>query len=216
WAVAVTDAYGSQWRLLTARGEGSFRVTRDGRDAGEFPAAAPGEAARGFRALAGAPAGDGPGRGATPPPAPEAGTQITADVLRDLAARHGLAAARGDDDKEIVVRAGLPSARTALSLDAGTLNDANGRIIPDALAGVYLAAYAANPRADPDLLYAQAVTGTVPGAAGGVELGERAFPQSLYLHARDDAAARARDGWSTWYVYGDGRDYVSAAQPPAP
>ena len=72
WAVALTDTYGGQWRLLTGHGEGPFRVTRDGQDAGEFPAAAPSDAARGFRALAGAPAGDGPGRGTTTPPAPTA------------------------------------------------------------------------------------------------------------------------------------------------
>ena len=220
WAATITGDHG-EWRLLIdreedsarARPDGPYRITRDGLDAGTAPPGSPGEAAAGFRQLIIQRTGHDPASAGQPPPEPAA-TPAPAGDLRDLADRHGLAVTSGRDGEETISRAETPAsipARPALSRYGGLLINGNGRTIPPGRADDYLAAYAAAPRTDPDLLYARVIAGH-PDATDA-DLTERAYPWHLYHHARDDAASRARDNHATWYVYCDGRAYVTAAGP---
>ena len=165
-----------------------------------------------FSALSGQLAGPQPPAPAPGSPAGKPGQpEDRAAALAELAGRHGLAARPGEFAGEILIGPGPEPGQFALTQErAGApLLNARGRRIPPSRADAYLAAYAASPGTDPDLLYAQAAAASPDQAAG-----ERTWPVTDYAAAAGHAAARARESAAACYIYGDGMALVVTSTRP--
>lgn len=133
-------------------------------------------------------------------------------AYQELANRHGLDAAPGEFEGEILIREQhAPAGRFALCHErpgAPIVNE-DGRVIPVSRADAYLAAYAAGPDHTPGELYALTVARSPDAAAS-----EHAFPLRRSDLAIDDAADRARETRTAHHLYRDGMALVSTPHEP--